>query len=396
MTIHHSDTKPHDERFMRLAIALGNRNLGRTWPNPSVGAVFVDEKSSNEPRIVATGITQPSGRPHAERIAIAKLGEKAMGTTAYVSLEPCAHHGKTSPCCDALIAAGVKRVITSLTDPDVRVTGQGHQRLRDAGIEVVTNVLSAEGYRAHIGHIMRVVQKRPAVTLKLAMTADGYAASADHEPLPISGSLAMAHVHMMRAKSDAILIGSGTLKSDDPMLNVRLAGLEHLSPVRVVLDTHLLISTDARLLKTADIIPTWVFYVSSPESEVRARIIKIHHPMAVLYPMAADVYRITRSNPSKEEGVHVRLPLESVLNILAEQGITRVFSEGGPKIAEALAMRGLIDEFIISKSDKMLDKAGYLGLKPLVKTYIDIQMHLVKAEIIDTDTFSFHERSHIL
>jgi diaminohydroxyphosphoribosylaminopyrimidine deaminase/5-amino-6-(5-phosphoribosylamino)uracil reductase len=258
---------------------------------------------------------------------------------------------------------------------------------------VVTDVLPLEGYRAHRGHILRVTQKRPAVTLKLAMTADGYAATAEREALPISSPLAMAHVHMMRAKADAIMIGSGTALNDDPMLNVRLPGMEHLSPVRVILDTHLLIPQESRLLASSHDIPTWIFYVSSLESDARGANLKSHFPMLDIIPMPADVYRITRGNPSKEDGGHIKLPLEMVLSTLAERGITRVFSEGGPRIAEALATRGLIDELITSRSEIALESTGYLALRPYVKTYIETALQMIKSEIIGRDTFTFYERT---
>jgi diaminohydroxyphosphoribosylaminopyrimidine deaminase / 5-amino-6-(5-phosphoribosylamino)uracil reductase len=374
-----SSLHPWDERFMRMAIELGNRNHGRTWPNPSVGAVFVDE-SHNEPIVLATGITQPSGRPHAERVALAKIGEKAKGSTVYVSLEPCAHHGKTSPCCDALIEAGVARVVTSLTDPDVRVAGQGHQRLREAGIEVITDVLRDEGIRAHRGHILRVTHNRPAVILKLAMTADGYAATQDCKPLAISSLLAMAHVHMMRAKADAILIGSGTLASDDPQLTVRLPDMKAYSPVRVVLDSALSIKSEARLLTTSAQTPTWIFYHDTDVATQRATDLKNRYPDVIFFPIARSI------NSSS-------LDLKRVLNLLAEKGITRVFSEGGPRLAQALAQSHFIDEFILSTSSTSLKTMGYPAILPDLEHYLAHHMHCLKSQAIGSDTFTFYERN---
>jgi diaminohydroxyphosphoribosylaminopyrimidine deaminase / 5-amino-6-(5-phosphoribosylamino)uracil reductase len=374
-----SSLHPWDERFMRMAIELGNRNHGCTWPNPSVGAVFVDV-SGPEPIVLATGITQPSGRPHAERVALAKLAERAKGSTVYVSLEPCAHHGKTSPCCDALIEAGVARVVTSLTDPDVRVAGQGHQRLRDAGIEVLTDVLRDEGVRAHRGHILRVTQQRPAVTLKLASTANGYAATADRKPLMISSPLAMAHVHMMRAKADAILIGSGTLASDDPQLTVRLPDMESYSPVRVVLDSQLSILEKARLLTTSAQTPTWIFYCQTHEATKRAAQLKTRYPDALFFPVE-DTLKSSSLN------------LKIIFNILAQKGITRIFSEGGPRLAQALAQSDLIDEFILSKSDIPLNASGYPAILPDLAHYLTHHMHIVSTQILVPDTFTFYERA---
>lgn len=255
-----------DERLMRLAIALGERNLGLTWPNPSVGAVVVDD-FGDHPVILAQGITQPGGRPHAERMALAAAGERARGATLYVSLEPCSHHGKTSPCADAVVEAGIRRVVSGIEDPDVRVTGQGHQRLRAAGTEVVAGCLAGAAYRAHRGHITRVTKGRPAVTVKLARTTEGFAGSRKGARLMITGEIANARVHLMRARADAIMVGVGTVLVDDPLLNVRLPGLEARSPIRVVVDSHLRTPPGARIIRTAREVPTWIVATTTAPAE---------------------------------------------------------------------------------------------------------------------------------
>src|SRR6266567_3406156 len=209
-----------DARFMALALALGRRGLGRTWPNPAVGAVVTKDGV-----IVGRGWTQPGGRPHAETEALGRAGAAARGATLYVTLEPCSHHGKTPPCADAIIAAGIARVVSALVDPNPEVAGAGHWRLAEAGV--------VEARRAHAGHIRRVKDGRPHVILKLAVSADGKAALADRRPAAITGEAGRARVHLMRARSDAVLTGIGTAVADDPLLSSRLPGMR--SPVRVVL-----------------------------------------------------------------------------------------------------------------------------------------------------------------
>src|SRR4051812_42144334 len=207
-----------DERLMAMALTLGERNLGLTWPNPSVGAVIVD-RTGDQPLILAQGATQPGGRPHAERIALAAAGETARGATLYVSLEPCSHHGKSPPCVDAVIASGIGRVVSAIEDPDERVAGRGHALLREAGIAVDVGCLSGRARRSHRGHILRVTQGRPAVFLKLARTTEGFAGSLSGPRLMITGEGANARVHLMRAHADAIMVGIGTVLADDPLLD---------------------------------------------------------------------------------------------------------------------------------------------------------------------------------
>src|ERR1700722_6307258 len=246
------ESKTADRRFMVLALALGRRGLGRTHPNPAVGAVVVKDGV-----IVGRGWTQPGGRPHAEPVALAQAGSAARGATLYVTLEPCSHVGKSPPCADAVIAAGIKRVVSAIEDPNPEVAGQGHARLRAAGITVDIGTGAAEAVRDHAGHFRRVRDKRPHVILKLAVSSDDKIAAAGHKPIAISGEAAKARVHLLRAQCDAILVGIGTVLADDPLLTCRLPGMETRSPVRVVLDRSLRISGSSRLVHSARQTPLW-------------------------------------------------------------------------------------------------------------------------------------------
>ena len=219
---------------MALALTLGRRGLGNAWPNPAVGAVVVKDGV-----VVGRGWTQPGGRPHAEVEALRRAGAAARGATLYATLEPCSHHGKTPPCVDAIAAAGIARVVSALEDPNPEIAGQGHARLTSQGIAVTTGVCAEEARRTHAGHIRRVRNGRPHVTLKLAVSADGKAGLAGRKPVAITGEPARERVQLMRAMNDAVLTGIGTVLADDPQLTCRLPGMEQRSPVRVVLDSAL-------------------------------------------------------------------------------------------------------------------------------------------------------------
>ena len=223
-----------DTRFMCLALTLGRRGLGNAWPNPAVGAVVVKDGV-----ILGRGWTQPGGRPHAEVVALRQAGAAARGATLYATLEPCSHHGRTPPCVDAIMAAGIARVVSALEDPNPKVAGQGHARLTAQGIAVEVGVCADAALHAHAGHISRLLKGRPHVTLKLAVSADGKVGLPGRKPARITGEAAQARVHLMRAMNDAVLTGIGTVLSDDPQLTCRLPGMENRSPVRVVLDSAL-------------------------------------------------------------------------------------------------------------------------------------------------------------
>jgi len=337
-----------DRRFMRDAIMLGHRHLGITWPNPSVGAVVVRE-TADGPVVVGRGNTQAGGRPHAETQALNAAGAAARGATLYVSLEPCSHHGKTPPCAEAAIASGIARVVTAMDDPDPRVSGRGHAMLEAAGIAVTRCVLAEEARRSHLGHVMRVTQGRPALFLKLARTADGFAGRRGGPRLLITSDAANARMHLERARADAICVGIGTVLADDPKLTARLPGLEERSPVRVILDSHLRTPVDAYLVATARDVPTWI--VAAETAPVA--------PERVLTDAGVEVMRVG----AEADG---RLDLVEAMRLLASRGITRVFSEGGPSLAEAYAKADLIDELTVTTAPVVLGEAGVPAIGPTV------------------------------
>lgn len=330
-----------DVRMMQAAIALGRRNLGLTAPNPSVGALVVRDGV-----VVGRGVTALGGRPHAETLALADAGELARGATIYVSLEPCSHFGKTPPCAQAIIDAGIARVVSALDDPDMRVSGRGHAMLRNAGIEVATHVCAPEAFAANLGHILRVTQARPSVTLKLAETADGYSAGARHDPrLHITGQAANNRTQVMRAQADAIMIGIGTALVDDPLLTVRMPGLNIQKPLRVVLDTHLQLPVRSRLVQTA-LEHTTLAICGNDAS---------HEAEAALQAVGIEVERVSITADG-------RVDLRLALQLLAQRGITRVFSEGGPRVAGQLIRTGLADEVIMFTASKPLGRTGIRSL----------------------------------
>ncbi len=310
-----------DRDAMRAALALARRGLGAVWPNPAVGCVIVSDG-----RVVGRGWTQPGGRPHGETEALRRAGEAARGATAYVSLEPCCHWGKTPPCVDALIAAGVRRVVVALEDPDPRVAGRGIARLRDAGIEVETGVCAEEAAEINAGFFCRLRLGRPLVTLKLATSLDGRIATRSGESQWITGPPARERAHALRAAHDAIMVGTGTVIADDPQLTCRLPGLSHRSPVRIVIDRHLRIPPTARLVREARDVPTWI--LTLPSADPARRQAFLDYSVSVL-----DV------DPDAD-GV---ISLAAALAVLGERGITRLLVEGGGRLAAALARARLID-----------------------------------------------------
>ncbi|QBR70545.1 riboflavin biosynthesis protein RibD [Beijerinckiaceae bacterium] len=363
-----------DARFMAAALALGRRGLGLCAPNPAVGALLVKEGL-----ILARGTTKPGGRPHAETEALREAGERAAGATLYVTLEPCSHHGATPPCTDAIIAAGVARVVYTTDDPDPRASGRGAQVLADAGIEVTKGVLVEEARHAHLGHIMRVSQNRPAVTLKLALTADGYAAGSAHDRrLVITGVPANGLIHMMRAMHDAIMVGVGTIVADDSLLSVRLPGLASRTPLRIVLDSDLRLPPSTRLAATAAKIPTLII-AGEGASEERA---------ASLRMLQIEVAHVRRDGAG-----HVSL--EAALELLAKRGLTRVFSEGGPRVAAGLIGQGLADEVLIFKAPKPLGLQGVLGLDEKTADRLADPAHyrLAEARLIGADRLTRYEKA---
>jgi diaminohydroxyphosphoribosylaminopyrimidine deaminase / 5-amino-6-(5-phosphoribosylamino)uracil reductase len=360
-----------DARFFHAALALGRRHLGATAPNPAVGALVVRDGV-----VVGRGATAPGGRPHAETQALAQAGELARGATLYVTLEPCAHHGKTPPCAEAIVAAGISRVVGGPTDPDDRVAGEGFALLRRAGLEVDADVLPEEGRRAHRGHILRATEGRPMVTLKIAQTADGYAAGDAHDPrLAITGPAANLRTHVLRAQHDAIMVGIGTALGDDPLMTVRLPGCER-KPLRVVLDARLDLPLRSRLVVSAREFPTLVFCGADAGSSRRA---------------ALEAQGVEVSDCDLAGG---RIDLDAALRQLGARGLTRVFSEGGPRVGAELIARGLADEMILFAAPKPLGRKGVEALPAWARDILaDSGLYRVVAQgLLGADRFIHYER----
>jgi len=322
-----------DRRFMALALSLGRRGLGRVWPNPAVGCIIVKDG-----QIIGRGWTADGGRPHAEPQALSEAGKAARGATAYVTLEPCAHHGKTPPCAEALVAAGIARVVIAAGDPDPRVAGRGVVILKSAGIEVETGVLQAEADIDHAGFFSRITKGRPFVTLKIASSLDGRIATATGESRWITGPQARRAVHALRARHDAVMIGGGTARADDPMLDIRDLGLSK-QPVRVVISRRLDLPVEGRLAQTANAQPLWLCH--GPEAEARR---------AEWKALGAECL------PCEVTGGQISPA--SALAALAEKGLTRVFCEGGGALAASLLREGLVDELIVHSAGLAIGAEG--------------------------------------
>jgi diaminohydroxyphosphoribosylaminopyrimidine deaminase / 5-amino-6-(5-phosphoribosylamino)uracil reductase len=354
---------------MSLALTLGRRGLGRSWPNPAVGAVIVRDGA-----IVGRGWTQPGGRPHAEVEALRRAGEAARGATMYVTLEPCSHFGKSPPCADAIIAAGLARVVSAMEDPNPEVAGAGHARLRAAGITVEVGLGGEEARRDHAGHIRRMRDGRPHVLVKLALSADGKAGAAGRRPAPITGEAARDRVHLMRAQSDAIMIGIGTALADDPMLTSRLPGMEKDSPVRIVLDSALRLPEGSRLAQSARQVPLWV--IAAPDA-----------PRAAEEMLRAQGVEVLRSSACDR-----RIDLAAALKLIADRGITRLMVEGGPTLGAALLAADLVDEARLFHSPTPLGADGIDALNGAAKAALARQLQPVSSELVGADRQDIYER----
>ncbi|MFL6839885.1 MAG: bifunctional diaminohydroxyphosphoribosylaminopyrimidine deaminase/5-amino-6-(5-phosphoribosylamino)uracil reductase RibD [Bradyrhizobium sp.] len=368
------ESKAADRRFMQLALALGRRGQGRTWPNPAVGAVVVKDGL-----IVGRGWTQPGGRPHAEPEALRRAGEAARDATLYVTLEPCSHFGRSPPCADAVIAAGIARVVSAVEDPNPEVAGQGHAKLRAAGIAVDVGLCAAEAAHEHAGHFRRVRDRRPHVILKLAVSSDDKIGAAGHRPIAITGEAAKSRVHLLRAQSDAILVGIGTVLADDPLLTCRLPGMESRSPVRVVLDRALRMPGTSRLVHSARETPLWVMTSNLSEA-----------PAAVkLGAAGAQVMRVaaTTSPPGLD-------PL-AVLHALCEKGITKLMVEGGARVASSFVAAGLVDEVWLLRGPDAVGADGIPALDalPLAAITQSPGFRLRASDTLQNDTLTIYERA---
>lgn len=324
-----------DVRFMAAAIRLSRRHLGLTATNPSVATLIVRDGV-----IVGRGVTATGGRPHAETQALAEAGELARGATVYVTLEPCAHHGRTPPCAEALVTAGVARVVGAASDPDLRVSGRGYAILRAAGIEVVENVLAAEAADMMAGYLIRSLRKRPEVTLKLAVSADGMIGRPGQGQVAITGPVSRRQAHVMRAEADAIMVGIGTALADDPELTCRLPGLEGRSPSRIVLDRGLRLPVGSKLVRSARMTPTLVAADVDGAPERRA----------ALAALGAGFLAV--------ENHDGRIALPELLEDLAAQGIMTLMVEGGAETARHFLEDDLVDRIALFEGPVRIGEGG--------------------------------------
>lgn len=345
---------------MNVALSLGRRGQGRVWPNPAVGCVIVKDGI-----VVGRGRTADGGRPHAETLALAQAGGLARGATAYVTLEPCAHHGQTPPCANALVAAGASRVVIATGDPDPRVSGRGVQILRDAGVEVVEGICADLANEDHAGFFSRVQNERPYVTLKLASTLDGRIATHTGDSQWITGPQARRFVHAMRASHDAVLVGAGTARADDPTLNVRGLG-DVQQPVRVVISKNLDIPLDSNLTRTAKTQPVWL--VHGPDADA-----------GMWVDLGARAFTCDLLDD------HV--DLTKAMSALASAGLTRVFCEGGGQLAAGLISQNLVDELVVMNAGVAVGANGLpsLGDLGIAKLSDAPRFRLISTNVIGND-----------
>lgn len=357
-----------DCRFMAAAIRYSRRHLGLTGTNPSVATLIVAEEGG-QPVIVGRGVTALGGRPHAETQALEEAGEKARGATAYVTLEPCAHHGKTPPCAEALIRAGIARVVGAADDPDPRVAGRGYAMLREAGIEVVSGVLAEEAREVLSGYLIRSEKKRTEVTLKLALSADGKIGRQGRGQVQITGEIASRQVHMMRAEADAILIGIRTALNDDPALTCRLPGLEHRSPARIVLDRHLRLPLNSTLVSSARRVPLYL-------------------TIAIDCPVARrEAYAEAGVQFIAIDSVDNDVALPELVEDLAAKGFTKLLVEGGAYTASAFLNDGLVDRICLFVAPIRLGEGEEAVAAPVTPESIPQGFRLIRRERYGEDDY---------
>jgi diaminohydroxyphosphoribosylaminopyrimidine deaminase / 5-amino-6-(5-phosphoribosylamino)uracil reductase len=367
-----------DERMMGLALRVARRVLGQTAPNPAVGAVIADEATAE---VVARGWTQISGRPHAEAHALGIAGDRARGKTMYVTLEPCSYHGranpvvsKAMPCAEAILAAGMRRVVVATEDPNPEIAGRGVAVLRQAGVAVDIGVCGAEARWVTAGHILRMTRERPFIQLKVAVSGDGLIAPGDGAPVWVTGPDVRAYAHVLRAHADAVMVGRRTVDDDDPELTCRLPGLASRSPRRVVLDPGFRVSPHLKMFGTARRVPIVVFGAAGSA------------PPA--YPAGVEARQVAA-------GPDGRLDLDAVLRSLARDGVTRVLVEGGPTIASALLAVDLVDEVVTARGTGPL---GAAGRKPFGEQGLEVldeagRWRLAEKRMLGADTLTVHRRA---
>jgi diaminohydroxyphosphoribosylaminopyrimidine deaminase/5-amino-6-(5-phosphoribosylamino)uracil reductase len=351
---------------MEYALRLGRRALGTTAENPPVGCVIVKDD-----KVMGVGWTQSDGRPHAETEALNMASEAAGGATAYITLEPCAHQGRTPPCADALVKAGIARVVTALEDPDPRVSGGGHAILRAAGIKVDTGLWVEAAKRDLAGFLTRIQKKRPYVTLKMGVSADGKIAAGPGQTTAITGQEVRNRVHLMRAQCDAILVGLSTVLIDDPDLTCRLPGMEARSPIRIVADTRLSIPSKAKLVKTAEQVPVWI--LSTRKGGVSAGITVID----------------CKQTPSGW------VDFADAMEVLAKRGINRLLVEGGSHISQSFLEADLVDEVQLFQSPAVIGPQGIDAIADTPLSTLEKRFKPTQKEVLGTDTLTVYERPHV-
>jgi diaminohydroxyphosphoribosylaminopyrimidine deaminase/5-amino-6-(5-phosphoribosylamino)uracil reductase len=354
-----------DERFMRIALGLAARGLGNTWPNPSVGCVIV-----RDGRILGRGWTQVGGRPHAEAMALKQAGSAAQGATAYVTLEPCSHHGRTPPCANALVDAGIVRCVAAIQDPDSRVVGEGFTILRDAGIDLAIGCLAEMAADLNSGFLINRERGRPTVTLKLAVSLDGRIGTHTGDSKWITSPVARMRSHLLRAQHDAIMVGSNTALLDDPDLTCRLPGLPRRPGIRIILDGRLRLSLTAKVVVTARQTPTWIVTREDVDADRRA----------AFEDCGVEVIAV----PADDAGFPDLTP---ALSILGERGLTRILVEGGGKLAAGLIRSDLVDRMIWFRAPSVI---GGDGLPAIAGFGIDTvaeapRWQRVRADILGDD-----------
>lgn len=355
-----------DRRFMAAAIRLSRSHLGLTGTNPSVGTLIVRDDGAG-PVIVGSGVTAIGGRPHAEPQALAEAGDRARGATAYVTLEPCAHHGRTPPCANALVDAGIARVVIAASDPDPRVSGKGAAILRAAGLDVTEGVLAREAADLMAGYLMRSSAMRPEVTLKMAVSADGMIGLEGRGQVAITGEIARAQVHLMRAETDAILVGAGTVAADDPELTCRLPGMEDRSPIRIVLDKDLRTPASSRLARSARTVPVWIAAAAGADAGRRQALADCGVEF-----LAVDL-------------MDGRICLPELLEDLAARGISTLFVEGGAVTARRFLDENQVDRICLFESRMRIGKAGVRA--PVTPSGVAPEFGLRREAVFGHDTY---------
>jgi len=334
---------------MRTALRLAERGLGHVAPNPAVGCILV-----RDGHVVGRGWTQPGGRPHAEAMALAQAGDRARGATAYVTFEPCSHHGETAPCAESLVEAGIARVVSAVEDPDTRVSGRGHAMLEEAGVEVSVGLLANEAVFLNAGFILTRKQHRPLVTLKMATSLDGRIATSTGDSKWITGRISRRFSHLLRAQNDAIMIGIGTALVDNPELTCRIPGLEDRSPVRIVADTRLRLPLTSKLVQTAEAVPLWLLTIPGNDPD---RLQAFRDLGVTVIEVEADESGL----PSMDFG----------LQAFAERGITRILAEGGSHLLATLIKDELADRLMWFRANKIIGGDGIPALQSIGLTHLD-------------------------